>query len=133
MSQVGTVLFFYDVMRIQFDTLTTVKGKMDVAIGISLGSSLQIALFVIPFIVLVGWGMGRPMSLNFDPFATLVLTLAVINTQFASSDSRSNWLLGLQLVATYCLIAFVFFYVHTKQDALGTVANAVVGVVSNAV
>lgn len=99
------------------------------AIGISLGSSLQIALFVIPFIVLVGWGMGRPMSLNFDPFATLVLTLAVINTQFASSDSRSNWLLGLQLIATYMLIAFVFFFVHSKQDALETVATAVVSAV----
>lgn len=112
----------------------TVKGKMDVAIAISLGSSLQIALFVIPFIVLVGWGMGRPMSLNFDPFATLVLTLAVINTQFASSDARSNWLLGLQLIATYILIAFVFFYVHTKADgggALEAVAGAVVGAVSN--
>ncbi len=108
---------------------------MDVAIAISLGSSLQIALFVVPFIVLMGWAMGRPMSLNFDPFATLVLTLAVINTQFASSDARSNWLLGLQLIATYILIAFVFFYVHTKADggALAMVADAVVAGVAHGV
>lgn len=85
-----------------------VKNKMDLAIAVALGSSIQIAVFLIPVVVLAGWAMGRDFTLDFDAFAVLMLTVSVILAYFVSSDGSSNWLLGLQLVATYCLIGFVF-------------------------
>ena len=80
------------------------KDKMDLAIGVALGSSIQIAIFVIPFVCLVGWATGHHFYLNFEPFAVLVLTLAVIHAYFVSSDGQSHWLLGVLLVATYVLV-----------------------------
>ena len=50
------------------------KDKMDLAIGVALGSSIQIALFVIPFVVIVGWAASKPFLLNFDAFTVLILT-----------------------------------------------------------
>lgn len=85
-----------------------VKNKMDLAIGVALGSSIQIAIFVIPVTVIAGWVMGKHFTLDFDPFSVLMLTVSVILAYFVSSDGSSNWLLGLQLIGTYCLIAFVF-------------------------
>ena len=52
---------------------------------------LQISIFVLPIIVLVGWIIGKPFTLNFDPFATIMLTLSVIHAYFVSSDGNSNW------------------------------------------
>lgn len=85
-----------------------VKDKMDLAIGVALGSSIQIALFVIPVTVVAGWVMGNDFTLEFDSFSVLMLTMSVILAYFVSSDGSSNWILGLQLVATYFLIGLVF-------------------------
>jgi len=85
------------------------KDKMDLAIGVALGSSIQIAIFVIPVVVMAGWAMGIPFTLDFDLFSVLMLTLSVILAYFVSSDGSSNWLLGLQLVAIYVIIGSVFF------------------------
>lgn len=53
---------------------------------------VQIAIFVLPVMVLVGWAIGKPFLLdNVEPFAALVLTLSVIHTYFVSSDGNSNW------------------------------------------
>lgn len=89
------------------------KDKMDLAIGVALGSSIQIAIFVIPFMVIVAWCMGLPFYLNFEPFATMVLTLAVIHAFFVSSDGNSNWLLGVLLVATYILIGLLYLFLES--------------------
>lgn len=86
------------------------KDKMDLAIGVALGSSIQIAIFVIPFMVIVAWILGLPFYLDFEPFATMVLTLAVIHAFFVSSDGNSNWLLGVLLVATYTLVALLYLF-----------------------
>lgn len=101
-----------------------VKNKMDLAIGVALGSSIQIAIFVIPVAVLAGWVMGKPFTLDFDSFAVLMLTVSVILAYFVSSDGSSNWLLGLQLVGTYCLIAFVFLLEKEAPEAAGKAAGA---------
>lgn len=52
---------------------------------------LQIAIFVLPVMVLLGWAIGKPFLLDLEPFAALVLTLSVIHTYFVSSDGNSNW------------------------------------------
>ena len=84
------------------------KNKMDAAISIAVGSSIQIAVFVLPITVLVGWGIGIPFTMDFDPFAVMILTLSVVLGFFVSSDGKSNWLLGLQLILTYLLISGVY-------------------------
>ena len=89
-----------------------IKNKMDLAIAVALGSSIQISVFVIPVIVLVGWAADRPLSIAFDPFLVLVLVLSVIHAQFVSSDGRSNWMMGLQLIGTYVLIAVLIAHVN---------------------
>ena len=73
---------------------------------------MQIAIFVLPVCVLAGWVMGRPFTFNFDPFASLILTLAVVHAYFVSSDGQSNWLMGVQLIGTYTLIAILYLVVQ---------------------
>ena len=86
------------------------KDKMDLAIGVALGSSLQIALFVTPFMVLVGWIMDVPMSLYFSTFETAVLIVAVLITDLVILDGELNWLEGVMLLGTYFIIALAMFY-----------------------
>ena len=91
----------------------SIKNKMDLAIGVALGSSIQIAVFVIPVTVIVGWVFHKPFFLDsFAPFPTLMLTFAVIHAYFVSSDGNSNWLMGVELVATYTLIAMLYLFLH---------------------
>jgi Ca2+:H+ antiporter len=87
------------------------KDKMDLAIGVALGSSIQIAIFVLPFLVLAGWIINHPFSLALDPVSVVILTLSVIHATFVSSDGNSNWLLGVQLVGTYVLISVLYFFI----------------------
>lgn len=91
----------------------SIKNKMDLAIGVALGSSIQIAVFVIPVTVIVGWIFHKPFFLDsFAPFPTLMLTFAVIHAYFVSSDGNSNWLMGVELIATYTLIAMLYLFLH---------------------
>lgn len=85
------------------------KNKMDLAIGVAIGSSLQIAIFVTPLLVLIGWVMDVPMSLYFSMFETAVIFVAVFITNSLILDGSSNWLEGILLVATYLIIAISFF------------------------
>merc|ERR1719235_1644387 len=72
--------------------VVALKDKMDLAIGIALGSTIQIALFVVPFSVLAGWGFSQPMTLVMS--SLLVVTVLTQGT--------SNWLNGFLLVTAYC-------------------------------
>ncbi|KAK9809251.1 hypothetical protein WJX72_012117 [[Myrmecia] bisecta] len=103
------------------------KNKMGLAIGVALGSSIQIAVFVIPLVTLVGWGMGTDFTLDFDPFCVLMLTMAVIIAYFVSSDGSSNWLAGVQLTVTYFLIATLFLFrgdADDNEDQNGLLSSA---------
>ncbi|SCV67707.1 BQ2448_5318 [Microbotryum intermedium] len=86
------------------------KGKLDLAMSVAVGSSLQILLLVIPILILLGWAIGQPLSLYFDPFETLILFLAVVSVNWAIADSRTNWFEGLTLMCIYVIIALVIFY-----------------------
>ena len=85
------------------------RNKMDAAISIAVGSSIQIAVFVLPVTVLVGWAIGVPFTLSFDPFAVIIMTMSVILAYFVMADGRSNWFLGLQLLGTCVFVSSVFF------------------------
>lgn len=84
------------------------KNKMDLSLGVALGSSTQIALFVVPFTVIAGWIIDVPMDLNFKPVATGILLLTVLIVCALTSDGQSNWMEGAMLLAAYFLIAVAF-------------------------
>lgn len=85
------------------------KNKMDLAIGVAIGSSIQIAIFVTPLLVVIGWMMDVQMSLYFDLYETAVIFVSVFITNSLILDGSSNWLEGVMLVATYVIIAISFF------------------------
>jgi Ca2+:H+ antiporter len=84
------------------------KNKMDLSIGIALGSSIQVALGILPLTVIASWIMGKTFILDFDQFSIICLAASVILAYFVCSDGTTNWLMGTQLIATYCLIAFIY-------------------------
>ena len=90
--------------------VVAMKDKVDLAIGVAIGSSLQIAIFVTPFMVLVGWAIDVPMSLYFSTFETAILFVSVFITNLVILDGESNWLEGAMLLSTYLIIALAFFY-----------------------
>lgn len=91
---------------------TAIKNKMDLTIGIAVGSGIQIALFVAPVLVLVSRFVGpEPMSLVFNNYELAALVGAVLIATLVSVDGRTNWLEGAQLLALYAVVALAFYYV----------------------
>jgi Ca2+:H+ antiporter len=86
------------------------KNKMDLSVAVAVGSSLQIALFVAPVLVIAGWFMGKPMDLDFNPFELVAVVVAVLITNSISSDGKSNWLEGTLLLAAYAVLALAFYF-----------------------
>ena len=94
------------------------KNKMDLAIGVAVGSSIQIALFVTPVIVLLGWALEKDMSLYFSLFETISLFVSAFIVNFLVLDGRSNYLEGALLIAAYVIIAVAaFFYPDSSQQS----------------
>ncbi|KAK7305302.1 hypothetical protein VNO77_43206 [Canavalia gladiata] len=90
------------------------KDKLDVSLGVAIGSSTQISMFVIPFCVIIGWIMGFPMDLNFQLFETAALFLTVIVVAFMLQEGTANYFKGLMLVLCYLIVA-ASFYVHVDS------------------
>lgn len=86
------------------------KDKMDLSLSVAVGSSLQIALFVAPVLVLAGWFLGQPMDLNFNPFELVAVAVAVLITNSISADGKSNWLEGTLLLAAYAVLGLAFYF-----------------------
>jgi len=84
------------------------KNKMDVALEIAIGSSLQIILFVAPLLIFISL-IFTPMSIVFNEFELIALIVAVLIANRVSNDGESNWLEGVQLLAVYAIIAACFF------------------------
>ena len=102
------------------------KNKMDLAIGVAVGSSIQIALFVTPVIVLLGWALNKDMSLYFSLFETISLFVSAFIVNFLVLDGRSNYLEGALLIAAYVIIALAaFFFPDSNQQSTIGGGNAV--------
>ena len=86
------------------------KNKMELSLAISLGSSLQIALFVAPLLVFISLLLGNPLTLAFNTFELASLFGAVLIAAFIAVDGESNWLEGAQLLAVYLILAIAFFF-----------------------
>jgi Ca2+:H+ antiporter len=86
------------------------KNRLDLAIGISIGSASQIALFVAPVLAVASFALApSPMTLSFKPAQVLVVFLGVLTAAFVASSGRSNWFTGAQLIATYLIFAITLF------------------------
>jgi Ca2+:H+ antiporter len=85
------------------------KNKADLSFAVASGSSIQVAVFVAPVLVLLSF-FWHPMTLVFNPIEIAVLALVVAIFFFVSWDGESNWLEGLQLTMIYVMAAAVFYF-----------------------
>jgi Ca2+:H+ antiporter len=87
------------------------KGKIDLSIGIAAGSGTQIALFVVPILVIFGIILNQPFTLEFTIYELVTLFLAAIILNLIAHDGRSNWFEGVMLTAVYIIIAIGFYFI----------------------
>jgi Ca2+:H+ antiporter len=88
------------------------KNRMDLSIAIAIGSSVQVALFVAPVLVLASLVIGpTPLDLVFSGALVLTVLLAVLITGQVAGDGRSDWLKGVQLLGVYVILGLAFFFV----------------------
>jgi len=96
---------------------------MDLAIGVAVGSSMQIALLVLPLTVVLGWIIGGEkagsMTLDFDGFQITVLFVAVLLVNYLIQDGKSHWLEGVLLQILYVIIAVAAWFYPTKPGQNG--------------
>ncbi|TFK42374.1 Sodium/calcium exchanger protein-domain-containing protein [Crucibulum laeve] len=85
------------------------KDKMELTITICVGSSIQIAAFVVPLLVIVGWISGHELTLFFANFETIILFVSVILVNTLIQDGKSNYMEGLMLLSLYFVIALSFW------------------------
>ncbi|KAL4954833.1 Sodium/calcium exchanger protein-domain-containing protein [Aspergillus filifer] len=95
------------------------KNKMDLSIGVSVGSSIQIAIFVTPLVVILGWCMDKDMTLYFTIFETISLFVTCFVVNFLVLDGRSNYLEGSLLIAAYIIISVAAFFYPDNDHASG--------------
>ena len=81
------------------------RNRLDLSLGIAVGSSLQIFLFVLPVLVLIAWGGGQPLSLDLEPFEATTLFVSVLVSIFLLLNGRSTWMSGVTLIASYFIVA----------------------------
>ncbi|KAF4772712.1 calcium/proton exchanger [Colletotrichum scovillei] len=85
------------------------QDKMDVALGIVMGSSIQIALVVTPFLIIIAWVLGEPMTLQYGLLPTIIFLFSVLVVASTVKDGRSNYLEGAMLLGLYLLISIALY------------------------
>jgi Ca2+:H+ antiporter len=88
------------------------RDRMDFAMAVAIGSSLQVALFVAPVLVFAGVLIGQPMDLVFVPLEVAAVGVAAFITAYIALDGESNWLEGALLLGVYAILAVSFFYLR---------------------
>ena len=92
------------------------KDRLDLSVGIALGSASQIALFVAPVLVLLSYVLGPvPMDLQFWPGAVVMMLLATMATSFVTNSGRSTWFVGLLLLMVYLIFAMTLFLLPPRS------------------
>lgn len=90
--------------------------KMELAMGVAVGSATQVSLFVVPVVVVAGWAFGEPMTLAFPRFEILVYLMSIIIVYAIIADGKSNWLEGSMLLTAYALVAVSLVWVHVPSN-----------------
>lgn len=92
------------------------KNKMDISLGVAIGSSTQISVLVIPLSVITAWAMGIDLDLNLHTFETVTLFGSVVTVCLFVQDGQSNWLKGLTLILVYVVVGAAFFHHKDVPD-----------------
>jgi Ca2+:H+ antiporter len=90
--------------------LVALKNKMDLALNIAIGSSIQVALFVAPVLVFASYLFGKPMDLLFTPLEVVTVGVSVAIVALIAQDGESNWMEGVLLLAVYAILGITFFW-----------------------
>ncbi|KAF7337947.1 Calcium/proton exchanger [Mycena venus] len=101
--------------------------KMNSSLVLSLGSSLNISLFIQPFLVLLAWIMQTNLTLLYDPLETWALFLSVLFVNFVVQPGQSNWFCGVSLLVLYLLIAIISFWIYTDDRVVSSLVFACKG------
>lgn len=88
------------------------RGKLDLAIGIAAGSGTQVAIFVVPILVIAGIIVNRHFNLVFTIYELAVVFLAALILNLIAHDGKSNWFEGIMLTAVYIIVAVGFFFIR---------------------
>ena len=103
--------------------LLATRNKMDVTIGIAVGSSLQVALLIAPTLIFASYLFGRPMNLEFTLPEVIAVAAAILIVEQISGDGESNWVEGLQLLSVYAILGILFYYLpdvhHAATENIG--------------
>ena len=105
--------------------LMAMRNKMDLSIGIAIGSSLQIALFVAPILLFASYLFGRPMNLEFTIPEVVAVFAAILIVEQISSDGESHWIEGVQLLSVYAILGILFYFLPDAHHAADAVINGV--------
>jgi Ca2+:H+ antiporter len=98
--------------------IMAMKNKMDIAINIAVGSSIQVALFVAPVLVLLSYLIApAPMDLIFTPLEVLAVAVSVLIMAQVAGDGESHWMEGVQLLAVYAILGIAFFFLPVPEAA----------------
>lgn len=92
------------------------KNKMNLAMNIALESSKQIATFITPMLVVLGFVLGKPFDLVFSPLEVIALFACVTVLNFVCQDGRSNWLEGMSMMALYGILGTAFFFFSPPEQ-----------------
>jgi Ca2+:H+ antiporter len=103
--------------------LMALRDKMDISLGIAVGSSLQIALFVAPLLIFASYLFGAPMNLEFTVPEVVAVVVSIIIVEQISSDGESNWLEGVQLLSVYAVLAILFYFLPDVHPAVPAAAH----------
>ncbi len=103
--------------------LMAMRNKMDLSLGIALGSSLQIALFVAPVLVFASYAFGKPMNLEFTIPEVVAVIASILIVQQICSDGESNWMEGAQLISVYAILGILFYFLPDIHQAAGELIN----------
>ncbi|HKP75284.1 MAG TPA: calcium/proton exchanger [Longimicrobiaceae bacterium] len=91
--------------------IMAMKNKMDIAINIAVGSSIQVALFVAPVLVLLSYAIApQPMDLIFTRLEVMAIAVSVLIMGYVAADGESHWMEGVQLLAVYAILGIAFFF-----------------------
>jgi len=97
--------------------LMAARNKMDVTIGIAVGSSLQVALLVAPLLIFASYLFGRPMNLEFTLPEVIAVAASILIVEQISGDGESNWVEGVQLLSVYAVLAILFYFLPDAHAA----------------
>eukprot|EP01062_Namystynia_karyoxenos_P032621 TRINITY_DN2404_c0_g1_i1.p1 TRINITY_DN2404_c0_g1~~TRINITY_DN2404_c0_g1_i1.p1 ORF type:complete len:520 (+),score=182.63 TRINITY_DN2404_c0_g1_i1:102-1661(+) len=106
------------------------KGKMDLCVGVAIGSAMQVATFVVPMMCILGWIIHRPLNLNFGVLETAVLFLCVLKAWNIVSKKEASWFEGATLIGSFFSIAIAFWFWDNANtpDEVGALKETAVGV-----